>query len=230
MTEQPIIVAIDGYSSCGKSTLAKALAARLHYSYIDSGAMYRAVTYYLMQHHIDMADEKAVIAVLPDIHISFQHNKETEKTDTYLNDENVEDKIRTMEVSGKVSDVSKIKEVRKAMVAQQQRMGQEKGIVMDGRDIGTVVFPKAELKLFMTADIDVRVQRRFEEMKAKGMDVTMADVAQNLQERDRIDTTRAESPLRKANDALEIDNTYLTPKQQLDLAALYVRRVITGEE
>lgn len=230
MTEEPIIVAIDGYSSCGKSTLAKALAARLHYSYIDSGAMYRATTLYLMQNGIDVTDEQAVIASLPNIHISFKHNADTGKTDTYLNDENVEEQIRTMEVSSKVSDVSKIKEVRKAMVEQQQRMGQEKGIVMDGRDIGTVVFPKAELKLFMTADIDVRVQRRFDEMQAKGMDVSFADVAQNLQERDRIDTTRAESPLRKANDALEIDNTYLTPKQQLDLAALYVRRVITGEE
>ena len=230
MTEQPIIVAIDGYSSCGKSTLAKALAARIQYSYIDSGAMYRAVTYYLMQHNIDLSDEKAIIAALPDVHISFQHNADSGKTDTYLNGENVEDKIRTMEVSSNVSDVSKIKEVRKAMVAQQQRMGQEKGIVMDGRDIGTVVFPDAELKLFMTADTDVRVQRRYDEMQAKGMDVTMADVAKNLQDRDRIDTTRSESPLRKANDALEIDNTYLTPKQQLDLAALYVRRVITGEE
>lgn len=229
MGEQDIIIAIDGYSSCGKSTLAKALAKRLGYTYIDTGAMYRAVTWYVMQHDIDVEDTEAIIAALPDIHISFDRDGNGQSR-TILNGEDIEEAIRTMEVSNLVSDVSRIKEVRQNLVAQQQRMGDEKGIVMDGRDIGTVVFPKADLKLFMTADLDVRIDRRFEELQAKGMDVTVADVARNLQERDRIDTTRKESPLRKADDAIEIDNTHLTPTQQLDLAALYVRRKMTGEE
>lgn len=229
MGEQDIIIAIDGYSSCGKSTLAKALAKRLGYTYIDTGAMYRAVTWYVMQQGIDVEDTEAIIAALPDIHISFDRDGNGQSR-TILNGEDIEDAIRTMEVSNLVSDVSRIKEVRQNLVAQQQRMGDEKGIVMDGRDIGTVVFPKADLKLFMTADLDVRIDRRFEELQAKGMNVTVADVARNLQERDRIDTTRKESPLRKADDAIEIDNTHLTPTQQLDLAALYVRRKMTGEE
>lgn len=229
MGEQDIIIAIDGYSSCGKSTLAKALAKRMGYAYIDTGAMYRAVTWYVMQHDIDVNDTQAVINALPDIHISFKLNGNGGNR-TILNDQDVEEAIRSMEVSNQVSEVSRIKEVRENLVAQQQRMGQDKAIVMDGRDIGTVVFPHAELKLFMTADMDVRIERRYEELRAKGLDVTVADVARNLQERDRIDTTRKESPLRKADDAIEIDNTHLTPQQQLDLAALYVRRKLTGEE
>lgn len=229
MADKRLTIAIDGYSSCGKSTLAKALANRLQYTYVDSGAMYRAVTWYLLQAGIPVTDTPAVIAALPNIHISFKYNNDAGKSDTVLNGEVVEEAIRSMQVSNAVSEVSKIKEVRQAMVAQQRRMADEQGIIMDGRDIGTVVFPKADLKLFMTADLDVRVERRFEELKAKGMDITFAEVAQNLQARDRIDTTREESPLRKADDAIELDNTHLTPTQLLDLAAFYVRQKLNPE-
>lgn len=230
MSDKRLTIAIDGYSSCGKSTLAKALAKRLEYSYVDSGAMYRAVTWYLLQHNVDVEDADAVIAELPNIKVSFEFNEAAGKSDTLLNGEVIEQHIRSREVNNAVSQVSKVKEVRKAMVDQQRRMGQEGGIVMDGRDIGTVVFPKADLKIFMTADMDVRVQRRFDELQAKGQDMTFVEVAKNLQERDRIDTTRSESPLRKADDAIEVDNTHLTPQQQLDLAAYYVKQKLNPEE
>lgn len=230
MDDQKLIIAIDGYSSCGKSTLAKALAARFEYAYVDSGAMYRAVTLYLMRAGIDVTDVAAIIKALENIQIEFRYSKEKQRSETYLNGENVEEAIRDMSVSSKVSEVSKIKEVRKALVKYQRDMGKAGGIVMDGRDIGTVVFPKADLKLFMTADLDVRAQRRYQELLSKGQQVSLQEIMQNLVDRDRIDTTRAESPLRKADDAREIDNTHLTPQQQLDLAGLYVKQKLSGEE
>lgn len=211
-----IIIAIDGFSSCGKSTLAKDLAKKLHYRYMDSGAMYRAVTYYLMTHKIDYTEIEKVKEALQHIHIDFHFNKETKNSDTYLNDVNVEEKIRGMDVSQHVSNVSTIKEVRQAMVAQQKKMGKQKAIVMDGRDIGTAVFPDADLKLFMTANHEIRAQRRFKELQAKGEDVTMDEVIQNLAERDHIDSTRKESPLMQAEDAIVLDNSHLTKEAQMD--------------
>lgn len=213
---QKIIIAIDGFSSCGKSTLAKALAKKLHYRYIDSGAMYRAVTWYFMQNHIDYNNTEAVMEALPHIHINFRVNKETKQTDTFLNGDDVEHLIRGMEVSHHVSPVSAIREVRQAMVKQQQKMGSEKAVVMDGRDIGSHVFPSAELKIFMTADPQIRAQRRFQELMAKGEDVTLEEVRQNLAERDHIDSTRKESPLTQADDALVLDNSHMTRDEQLE--------------
>lgn len=221
-----IIIAIDGYSSCGKSTTAKAVAKQLGYVFIDTGAMYRAVTLFLIRHEIDVNDRPTVLAALPNIHITFQYNDELQRSETFLNGENVDQAIRSMEVSSLVSPVSTIKEVREMLVAQQRKMGQQGGIVMDGRDIGTVVFPQAELKVFMTAQFDTRVNRRLEELQSKGMDTSREEVAENLAERDRIDTTRDESPLRMADDAIEIDNTYLTPQQQLDLVLKYAGEMI----
>lgn len=212
---QKIIIAIDGYSSCGKSTLAKELAKKLHYRYIDSGAMYRAVTYYLMTHHISYTEHDLVLEALRNIHIEFHFNSETKNSDTWLNDENVEEKIRGMEVSQHVSNVSTIREVRQAMVALQQKMGKQKAIVMDGRDIGTAVFPQAELKFFMTAKPEIRAQRRYKELQAKGEDVTMDEVRQNLAERDHIDSTRKESPLVQAEDAVVVDNSHMTKEEQI---------------
>lgn len=214
---QKIIIAIDGYSSCGKSTLAKDLAKKLHYRYIDSGAMYRAVTYYLMTHHINYTALDEVLEALPQIHIEFHFNQATRQSDTWLNGQNVEEKIRGMEVSQHVSNVSTIREVRQAMVALQQKMGKQKAIVMDGRDIGTAVFPAAELKFFMTANPEIRANRRFKELQAKGEDVTMEEVKQNLTERDHIDSSRKESPLVQAPDAIVIDNSHLTKEAQMDL-------------
>lgn len=211
-----IIIAIDGFSSCGKSTLAKDLAKKLHYRYIDSGAMYRAVTYYLMTHGISYTQTDLVIEALKNIHIEFHFNKETKNSDTWLNDINVEDKIRGMEVSQHVSNVSTIREVRQAMVALQKRMGRMKAIVMDGRDIGSAVFPDADLKLFMTADYEIRAQRRYKELQAKGEDVTMDEVHQNISERDHIDSTRKESPLTQADDAIVLDNSHLSKEAQMD--------------
>lgn len=211
-----IIIAIDGFSSCGKSTLAKALAKELNYGFVDSGAMYRAVTLYLIQHKIVLQDLPAVGKALEAIRIRFVASSSGNRT--YLNGQDVEDQIRTMEVSEWVSPVAAIPIVRRAMVKQQQEMGNEKGIVMDGRDIGTVVFPKAELKLFVTADPEVRAQRRFLELKNKGHEIELAEVKKNLQERDHIDSTRADSPLRQAEDALVLDNTNFTPAQQLKVA------------
>ncbi len=217
-----IIVAIDGYSSCGKSTLARALAAKYHYAYVDSGAMYRAVTLFFLNENIDFSDDEQVLKALEQISIGFKFNPEADCNETYLNGMNVEYAIRDMRVSAQVSEVSKIKAVREALVQFQQEMGEHRGIVMDGRDIGTVVFPDAELKLFMTAEMSVRVQRRYLELMVKGDSITMEQVAENLRHRDHIDTTRQESPLRQAPDALVLDSTNFTEEEQLDLASRWV--------
>ena len=213
-----ITIAIDGFSSCGKSTMAKDLAKEIGYIYVDTGAMYRSVTLYALHHNLFNADgtirEEELKEQMKDINISFQLNKTTGRPDTYLNGENVENAIRTMEVSSHVSPIATLAFVREALVAQQQRMGAEKGIVMDGRDIGTVVFPKAELKIFVTASAEVRAQRRYDELKAKGMDADYADILKNVEERDYIDSHRATSPLRKADDAIELDNSNLTIAEQ----------------
>jgi len=211
-----IVIAIDGYSSCGKSTLAKALAKKLHFVYIDSGAMYRAVTIYFIRHQVDMDNPQAVSEALNNIHLNF-HSRDYE-THITLNDEEVSAEIREMKVSEQVSAVSAIKAVRDEMVKQQQRMGQSKNIVMDGRDIGTTVFPKATLKFFMTADPKVRAERRYKEMIANGAQITLEEVFENLAHRDYSDTTRKESPLVRAEDAIILDNTDLTPKEQLTFA------------
>jgi cytidylate kinase len=212
---QPIIITLDGYSSCGKSTLARALAQELNYVFIDSGAMYRAITLYFLRHHIDWSNQEAVVAALAEINLQFHYNPNTGSSDMYLNDENVEALIRDMLVSERVSDVAAIKEVREFAVAQQQEMGKRKGIVMDGRDIGTTVFPNAELKLFITADPVVRVERRFKEMVAKNPNITIEEVKDNLEMRDYIDSHREVSPLRKADDAIVLDNSNLTREEQL---------------
>lgn len=213
-----ITIAIDGYSSCGKSTMAKDLAKEIGYIYVDTGAMYRSVTLYALRNNLFNADgsirEQELQEQMKNINISFQFNKETGRPDTYLNGENVENEIRTMEVSSHVSPIATLAFVREALVEQQQRMGAEKGIVMDGRDIGTVVFPDAELKIFVTASAEVRAQRRYDELKAKGMDADFADILKNVQERDYIDSHRETSPLRKADDALELDNSKLSIAEQ----------------
>ncbi|WP_449027738.1 (d)CMP kinase [Prevotella jejuni] len=213
-----ITIAIDGFSSCGKSTMAKDLAKEIGYIYVDTGAMYRSVTLFALRHNLFNADgtirEEELKEQMKDINISFQLNKTTGRPNTYLNGENVENAIRTMEVSSHVSPIATLAFVREALVAQQQRMGAEKGIVMDGRDIGTVVFPKAELKIFVTASAEVRAQRRYDELKAKGMDADYADILKNVEERDYIDSHRATSPLRKADDAIELDNSNLTIAEQ----------------
>lgn len=213
-----IVIAIDGYSSCGKSTMAKNLARQLGYVYVDTGAMYRAVTLYALRHQLFEADGEvdatSLQRAMPDIRISFQFNKQTGKPDTYLNDELVEQEIRTMQVSERVSKIAALPFVRTALVAQQQRMGGDKGIVMDGRDIGTVVFPHAELKIFVTASAEVRAQRRYDELQQKGMPARYDDILKNVQERDYIDSHRKVSPLRKADDAVELDNSNLTIDEQ----------------
>lgn len=219
MTQPRIIIAIDGHSSCGKSTIAKAVAARFGYVFIDSGAMYRAVTLFALRHNLienGIVKEKELIGLLPEIKIEFRFNSEKQKSDTYLNGENVEDEIRQLPVSQNVSPVATIAEVRAEMVRQQQEMGKNKGIVMDGRDIGTVVFPEAELKLFVTASPEIRAQRRFDELKAKGETVSYDEILQNVQERDHIDSTREISPLRKADDALVLDNSHMTREEQME--------------
>lgn len=212
---QPIIITLDGYSSCGKSTLARALAQELNYVFIDSGAMYRAITLYFLRNHIDWTNQQAVVDALLEINLQFHYNPNTGSSDMYLNDENVEALIRDMLVSERVSDIAAIKEVREFAVAQQQAMGTKKGIVMDGRDIGTTVFPNAELKLFITADPVVRVERRFKEMLAKNPNITIEEVKDNLEMRDYIDSHREVSPLRKAEDAIVLDNSNLTREEQL---------------
>lgn len=211
-----IIVAIDGHSSCGKSTLAKALAKTLHYAYLDSGAMYRAVTLYFLNENVDYENPDAVAEALKHIEIHFERIEGQNRT--FLNGRDVERDIREMRVSEHVSPVSTISAVRRAMVAQQQAMGTRRGIVADGRDIGTVVFPDAELKIFLTADADVRTSRRHLELAAKGIDAEWNDIYNNLVERDRIDSGRADSPLRQADDAVVIDNTLLSEEQQLEKA------------
>ncbi len=225
-----IVIAIDGYSSCGKSTMAKNLARRLGYVYVDTGAMYRAVTLYALRHQLFKADGEVDAASLqramPDIRISFQFNAQTGKPDTYLNDELVEQEIRTMQVSEKVSKIAALPFVRTALVALQQRMGVDKGIVMDGRDIGTVVFPHAELKIFVTASAEVRAQRRYDELQLKGMPARYDDILKNVQERDYIDSHREVSPLRKAEDAIELDNSNLTIDEQQEWLLRQVDKVL----
>ncbi len=217
-----IIITIDGWSSCGKSTLAKQLAKELGYVYVDSGAMYRAITLYFLRNHVDWTDKKEVHNALESINLEFVFNPQRQASEIFLNGENVEFLIRDLVIAEKVSDVAAIREVRAFAVAQQQKMGAKKGIVMDGRDIGTVVFPKAELKIFMNADNAVRVERRFRELYEKNPNVTIEEVKNNLEMRDYIDSHREVSPLRKADDALELDNTNLTHEQQLHKALDWV--------
>lgn len=214
MARENFIIAIDGFSSCGKSTVAKAIAKKLNFVFVDSGSMYRAVTLYILRNNVDLEDTKAINKALENIHIDFIPN--TEKTQILLNGDDISDEIRQMEVSEKVSEVSAIKEVRRAMVAQQQQLGARRDIVMDGRDIGTTVFPDADLKIFMTADPLVRANRRFAELTAKGEQVTLDEIIENLAHRDHIDSTREESPLRQAEDAIVLDNSNLTQDQQLE--------------
>ncbi len=211
-----IIVAIDGYSACGKSTTAKILAAKLGYVYFDTGAMYRAVALYFLQNYVNCTNPKAVSDALNHITISFVYNSKTASSETYLNGLNVEGEIRKMYVSEKVSEVSAIPEVRKNLVSQQQRLAKKRGVVMDGRDIGTHVFPDAELKIFMVADMHVRAFRRQQELIARKQMVDLDDIVANIESRDLMDTTREESPLRKATDAYEIDTTYITVEEQVD--------------
>ena len=225
-----ITIAIDGYSSCGKSTMAKDLAREIGYVYVDTGAMYRSVTLYALRHNLFNADgsvrEDELRQEMSNIHITFKLNPETGRPDTYLNGEFVENDIRSLEVSNHVSPIAAIAFVRHALVAQQQQMGKEKGIVMDGRDIGTTVFPDAELKVFVTASAQVRAQRRFDELQAKGMPADFSDILKNVQERDYIDTHRETSPLKRADDALELDNSHLTiAEQKAWLLAQYERTV-----
>lgn len=230
MIQPKIIIAIDGHSSCGKSTIAKAVAARFGYVFIDSGAMYRAVTLFALRNNLiddGVVNKQRLIELLAEIKIEFRFNPETQRSDTYLNGENVEDEIRQLPVSQNVSPVATIPEVRTAMVRLQQAMGQNKGIVMDGRDIGTVVFPAAELKLFVTASAEIRARRRFDELKAKGEDVSFDEILQNVQERDFIDSTREASPLRKADDALVLDNSFLSREEQLNWVIEQVEKCIS---
>jgi cytidylate kinase len=219
MGDRKITIAIDGYSSCGKSTIARAIASRLSYNYVDTGAMYRAVTLYALRNGLingKTLDVDGLIDQLDSIHIEFSFNPESRVSEALLNGENVEQLIRQMDVNDWVSQVSAVAEVRKKMVRLQQKMGQGKGIAMDGRDIGTDVFPDAELKIFMTADPDIRAKRRFDELEAKKIPASLADVKANLLTRDHEDMTRKESPLRKAPDAITLDNTHLSREQQLD--------------
>ncbi len=218
MGNKKIVIAIDGHSSCGKSTVAKELAKMLEYIYMDSGAMYRSVTLYALRNNLasnGIIDEPGLIARLNEINIDFRFNSQSQQNETYLNGENVEKEIRQLRVSEYVSPVATIRDVRQEMVKQQRDMGKNKGIVMDGRDIGTVVFPNAELKIFMTASAEVRAQRRYDELIAKGELVSFDQILQNVQERDRIDSTREVSPLKQADDALVLDNSFLSREEQL---------------
>lgn len=224
-----ITIAIDGFSSTGKSTLAKQLARQLGYVYVDTGAMYRAVTYFAMQNGYvgeNFLNKEGLIAELSNIELQFQFNYDLGFAEMYLNDVNVEQPIRTIEVSRNVSQIAEISEVRSKLVEQQQAMGKNKAIVMDGRDIGTVVFPDAELKIFMNASAETRAQRRFEELVEKGQSVTFVEVLENVQQRDYIDTHREDSPLVKASDAIEIDNSTLSKKEQFDLVMKLIHEKI----
>ena len=220
---KPIIITIDGWSSCGKSTLARQLAKKLGYVYIDSGAMYRAITLYFLRNHVDWTDPTQVHEALGQIDLEFRFNPKSEVSEMFLNGENVEFVIRDLVVAEKVSEVAAIREVREFAVAQQRKMGKKKGIVMDGRDIGTVVFPKAELKIFMTADNAVRVERRFRELFEKNPNITIEEVKNNLEMRDYIDSHRDVSPLRQAADALVLDNSNITQEEQLKMALAWVK-------
>jgi cytidylate kinase len=222
-----IIITIDGWSACGKSTLAKQLAKEFDYTYIDSGAMYRAITLYFLRNHIDWTDKKEVKKALKEIRLQFILNTKSKESEIYLNEENVEYLIRDLVIAEKVSDVAAIKEVREFAVTEQRKMGEKKAIVMDGRDIGTVVFPKAELKIFMTADNTVRVERRFKELYEKNPNTTIEEVKANLEMRDYIDSHREVSPLKKAKNALVLDNTNLTEPEQLQIAKNWAKKILT---
>lgn len=226
MKPKKIIITLDGYSSCGKSTLARQLARKLDYTFIDSGAMYRAITLYFLRNHIDWESPAEVESALNKIDLEFKFNPKSASGEIYLNGENVEFLIRDLVIAEKVSDVAAIGAVREFAVDQQRKIGEAKGIVMDGRDIGTTVFPDAELKIFMTADNDIRVQRRFKELSVKNPNVTLQEVRANLEMRDHIDSTREVSPLRKADDAVILDNTHITPDEQLKLAFKWAREKI----
>jgi cytidylate kinase len=228
MAKKNIIITIDGWSSCGKSTLAKQLAKSLNYVYVDSGAMYRAITLHFLRNHIDWTDKKEVIAALRDISLEFNYNEKLQQSEMYLNGENVEYVIRDLVVAEKVSEVAAIREVREFAVAQQKKMGKKRGIVMDGRDIGTVVFPDAELKIFMTADNAIRVERRFKELFEKNPNVTLDEVKANLEMRDYIDSHREVSPLTQAEDALVLDNSNITEKEQYQKALKWAKDKISS--
>lgn len=221
--EKKIIIAIDGFSSCGKSTLAKAMAKALEYVFVDTGAMYRAIALYFLRNNISFTDNNSILEALDEIELRFKYNAVSQKSDMYLNGENVEQEIREMRVSQKVSEVASIPAVRDFAVAQQQAMGVDKGIVMDGRDIGTVVFPNAELKLFVTADPAIRLERRYQELLQTNPAISKEEVSANLQQRDLMDSTRAHSPLRQAEDALVLDNTNLDRAQQFELAMQWAK-------
>lgn len=226
MTMRKITIAIDGYSSCGKSTLAKQLASKLNYTYVDSGAMYRAITLFGIENGLaskELVNTEGLVAKLDSIEIDLKYDAETGGVTTFLNGKNVEEEIRTMRVSEVVSYVSVVKEVRAKLRSIQQQLGERGGVVMDGRDIGTAVFPNAELKIFMTASPDVRAKRRFDELKAKGKAVTLQEVRDNLVSRDTEDTSRKENPLTQAEDALVLDNSNISPQEQLELALSWVK-------
>lgn len=226
-----ITIALDGFSSTGKSTLAKQIAKELGYVYVDTGAMYRGITYYAMQHQLvseQYLDKEGLTAQLPQIKLQFKFNPALGFAEMYVNEINVEQAIRTIEVSRLVSKIAEISEVRAKLVEQQQQMGKDKGIVMDGRDIGTIVFPDAELKIFMTASAKTRAQRRFEELVEKGQHVSFEEVLQNVEERDYIDTHRADSPLVKAYDAIEIDNSVMTKQEQFDVVMDLVQQKLNN--
>ena len=225
-----IVIAIDGYSACGKSSTAKRVAASLNYAYIDTGAMYRAVTYYFLEHYVNLTNPKAVEDALNRIQIEFHHNSRTNENETYLNGLNVEGGIRTMSISDRVSEVSALPSVRSCLTELQRKMGKKKGVVMDGRDIGTAVFPDAELKIFMTADFDARAARRQKELLEKDQLVDLRQVRENLEKRDHIDTTRKENPLRKAADAFEIDTTHITLDEQVEMILNLVATKIVEDQ
>jgi cytidylate kinase len=226
---EKIIIAIDGNSGCGKSSTAKVIAKELQYIYIDTGAMYRAVTYFFLKNKIDLNNDLDVSGALNQIDISFEYNISSTKNETYLNGKNIEFQIRQMDVSNMVSPVSEISAVRRKLVEQQRRMGQQKGIVMDGRDIGTVVFPEAELKIFMTASLEVRAKRRQLELQEKGAEVHLKEVMENLGNRDRIDSSRDDSPLKKSDGAIEIDTSNLTFDEQVNKILVLVKE-LTGTQ
>jgi cytidylate kinase len=225
-----IIVALDGFSSCGKSTTAKRVAAQLRYAFVDTGAMYRAVALYFHRHQVDIKDLKAVEEALKHIDISFAFNPARQASDTLLNGENVEQEIRKMYISELVSQVAAITIVRRAMVAQQQKMGKKKGLVMDGRDIGTVVFPGAEVKIFMTAQPHIRAQRRKLELLQKGEDLPLEEIVENLRMRDEIDSNREEGPLKRADDAIDLDTSFRSMDEQVDFVLAQVERVQRGKK
>lgn len=222
-----IIIAVDGYSSCGKSTFARAIAEELNYIYVDSGAMYRAIALYCLRKNIIINNSfelSQIIDALILIDIEFRFNEKTKKYETFLNNKNVEEDIRSVEVSEVVSLISKIKEVREKILKLQRKLGERKGIVMDGRDIGTVVFPDAELKIFMTADVNIRAKRRYDELIEKGLKVSLSEIKKNIEDRDHQDVNRKESPLAKADDAIELDNSNMTPAEQM----VWFKKIISG--